>query len=158
MRRIGVSSVSSILLVGVALVSTGCAGVGSASVTSPQASSASTVTPQPAGSWQSQALGLGKAMQDIQNVVSSIPEPPAGEKPDGTYSALVMGVDAEKRTITIDRCQIPTGEDAVSLAERADSSEEAARVVNQRKEQITLPVAQDAPFVVFYPGEGAMNA
>jgi hypothetical protein len=157
MRRIGVFSVSSILLAGVALVSTGCVGVGSASVTSPRASSASTVTSQPAGSWQSQALGLGKALQDIENVVPSIPEPPAGEKPEGTYSALVVGVDAAKRTITVDRCQIPAREDAVSLAEQADSPEEAARVVNQRREQITLPVAQDAPFVVFYPGEGAMN-
>jgi hypothetical protein len=104
-----------------------------------------------------QALMLGRALQDLEDVVPVIPEPSIGEKPDGTYSALIVGVDAAKGTITIDRCQVPTGEDAVSLAEQADSPEEAARVVNQSKEQVTLPVAQDAPFVVFYPGEGAMN-
>lgn len=157
MRRIAVLSMSSVLVVGAALLPTGCAGVGGASVAPPQAPSASTVASQPAGSWQSQALLLGRALQDVEDVVPSIPEPPLGEKPDGTYSALVLGVDAAKRTITIDRCQMPKGEDLVSLAEQADSPEEVARVVNQRKEQVTLPVAQDAPFVVFYPGETAMD-
>jgi hypothetical protein len=150
-------STSSVLVVGVALLSTGCVGVERASVVQPPVSNASTVASQPAGSWQSQALSLGRALQDIEDVVPSIPEPPAGEKPDGTYGALIVGVDAAKRTITIDRCQIPTGKDAVSLAEQADSSQEAARVVNQRKERIAVPVAQNASFVVFYPGEGAIN-
>jgi hypothetical protein len=157
MGRIGMFLVSSILMVGVVLLPAGCAGVGSASVTPPQAPSASTVASQPAGSWQSQALMLGGALQDIEDVVPSIPEPPIGEKPDGTYGALIVGVDRAKRTITIDRCQIPNGEDAVSLAEQADSSQEAARVVNQRKEKIEVPVAQNTSFVVFYPGEGAMD-
>jgi hypothetical protein len=157
MRRIGVFSVSSLLLAGVTLLPTGCVGVGSASVSASQESSASTVASQSVGSWQSQALRLGKALHDIENAVPSIPEPPAGEKPEGTYSALIVGVDAVKRTVTIDRCQTPTGEDAAGLAKQADSPQEAPHVVNQRKEQIAVPVAQDASFVVFYPGEGAMN-
>lgn len=157
MRRIGVLSMSSILVMGVVLLPTGCAGVEGAPVAPPQARSASTVATQSAGSWRSQALMLGRALQDFEHAAPSIPEPPIGEKPDGTCSALILSVDQANRTITIDRCQTPTGDDAVSLAEQADSSHEAARVVNQRKEQVTLPVAPDAPFVVFYPGEGAMN-
>lgn len=152
-----VLSMSSILVVGAVLLPTGCAGVEGASATRSQASSASTITPQPAGGWQSQALMLGRALQDLAAVVPSIPEPSTEEKLDGTYSALIAGVDAAKGTITIDCCRMPNGEDAVSLAEQADTPEDAARAVNQRREPVTLPVAQDAPFVVFYPGEGAMN-
>jgi hypothetical protein len=96
-------------------------------------------------------------LQDIEPEVRTIPEPPAGEQPDGTYTALITGVDAARRTITIDRCQRASGEEAVSLAEQADTAEGASRVLNRHRERLTIPVSRDAPFVLFYPGEAAKN-
>jgi hypothetical protein len=157
MRRMRSIAVKGIMATALAVLPLGCVGVEGAPVTPATASSASAVATSSAGAWESQARMLGKALQDIEDAMPSIPEPPSGEKPDGTYGALIVGVDAAKRTVTIDRCQIATGEDAVSLAEQADSPEQAVRVVNQRKERLTLPVATGAPFAVFYPGEAARN-
>jgi len=147
-----------VLVLMVPMALSGCQRVNAPRTTVPAEGKAATAETSATAAWRAQALGLGRAIGDILGSLASLPEPRATSVPEGTFGALVLDVDESDRTITIDPVEMLTGEDAHKAAQRTHAEGSGDVWVNNHEAQkIRVPVAPDASFVVWYPGEAALN-
>ena len=110
-----------------------------------------------AADWQAQALALAVALRDVEHAMPSMPEPPPGTKAAGTFEARIVSV-SPTGALVVDRQQYFEGEAAAQAAKLAGTSLEHDQFAsNKLRERLTLPVAKGAPFVVWYPGDDAVN-
>jgi hypothetical protein len=146
--------VALVALAGTSVVLGGCAvaSAPSATATAP-ASQWETATPE----WHPQALRLASALQDLEDSVIAMPEAKPGTVATGTFEARIVSV-SPTGGIVVDRQQYLTGAAAVQAAKLVGSSLVNEQfVTNKYPEKLTLRVAPDAAFVVWYPGEDATN-
>ena len=153
------------LVIGALLVFvTGCAPAASRQVAAPAPSVRS--APSPPGSdsagqaaaWETQAQRLGKVIFEMEDSIAPVPEARPGTPADGTFGARVLAVDAVRRSIVVDRVQIFSDyNQEVAAARRAHVAmpEAGVLVLNRMPERLTLPVASDAVFLMWYPGARA---
>jgi hypothetical protein len=121
------------------------------------ASASSLATGATGGEWQVQAQRLATGLRDVEDSIVSTPEAQPGAKAQGTFEARIVSVSATGGLV-VDRQTYFTGEAAVQAAKTAGSSISNDQfVTNTYREQLRLPVAPTAAFVVWYPGEDATN-
>jgi hypothetical protein len=122
----------------------------------PQGTTATSETVAP-GAWRAQAIRLAGALRDVEGSVISPPEPSSETSPSGTFAARVVDVQPDE-TIVLDRQRLYIGNEAYLQAKRAGAKTETGLfAVNSHQERLPVPVAPDAGFVVWYPGETALN-
>lgn len=155
LKKIVLSAIAGLVVLGL----TGCGGArAAASAPSTETRDAATAVASATVGWQTEAQGVGRALEDLEDSIASIPEPKAGQAPDGTFGALILGVDEASRTITVDRCEMLSGSRAEAAAKRARVEGSGNTWVNNRTaEKLVLPVDANAAFVLWYPGESALN-
>jgi len=95
---------------------------------------------------------------DLEDSIAPVPEARPGTPADGTFGARILAVDSSRRTIVVDRVQIFSDyKQGVAAAKRAhvDMPESGDLVLNQMPERLQIPVAHDAAFLMWYPGQQA---
>ena len=118
----------------------------------------SAVEPQGSSQWHARARILAVALQDgLLADGSSLPEPFGSPRPtDAHFTARIVRVDPENRSVTIDRIQLFIGDPAYAAAIQDDprnvSLGSPVYIRNVVRERTVLPVREDAVATRFYPG------
>ena len=118
----------------------------------------SAVEPQGSSPWHARARILATALQDaLVGDSSSPPEPFGSPRPtDAHFTARIVTVDPEKRSVTIDRIQLFIGDPAYAAALQDDprnvSLGSPVYIRDVVRERTVLPVREDAVATRFYPG------
>ena len=96
-------------------------------------------------------------MRDVEGSLSSPPEPSTETSPASAFAARILDVRPDG-TLVFDRQQLFVGDAASAAARRAGRTAEMGLfALDARPERVAVAPAHDAAFVVWYPGEAALD-